>query len=452
VFHGIDTKQAKEEISHVQLHEKLFLSQSTKLLCFESFHNRTGTVSQTMHILRDDITEKQQQSTLYKLADLPNTKRMPSTLSIATARPLAQLTAGLPDISKTAGIDVTHEQMRFNMLWWAANRDNGATIATDVQFGIKVGSDPTKFFTTRIPSGLGDNFLVCLTNVVHGVYGVQYKFCEIRVNFVKLNSTEKYDQSRKIQDGDRIEINYIPGLKGGADSPPTKKEEEKTVRRLIPIVRSPPPLPVQSSASPPPLPRGLLPYADSDASSMDDEDGPTEDISSLTVLDALSESLRMARTKRKLNEGFTVPSDNHTPRRLINTFFDVSYSSGDSSKEVSASSMSSETAHKQAKKYDSRNNHRQSLQNAIRIYDFYLEYYKHRQEVHLEQLLHLTEIRNVCVAYLNLRRPIGNQRKEIRKRLNRIPKVHESCIYARMKKTFNTFTTEREEDQDSDHG
>ena len=301
-----------------------------------------------------------------------------------------------------------------------------------VKFGIKVGSDPTNFFTTRIPSGLGDNFLVCLTNVVHGVYGVQYKFCEIRVNFVKLNSTEKYDQSRKIQDGDRIEINYVPGLKGGADSPPTKKEEEKTVRRLIPIVRSP-------VLQPPPLP-------------VPDEDGPAEDICSLTVLDALSESLRMARTKRKLNEGFTVPSDNRPPRRLITTFSDVSYSSGDSSKEVSASSMSSETAHKQVKKYDARNDHRQSLKNAIRSYDFYLEYYKHRQEVHLEQLLHLTEIRNVCVAYLNSRRPIGNQRKEIRKRLNRIPKVHESYIYKRMQKTFDTFTTEREEDQDSDHG
>ena len=175
VFHGIDTKQAKEEISHVQLDEKLFLSQSNKLLCFESFHNRTGTVSQTMHILRDDITEKQQQSTLYKLADPPNMKRMPSTLSIATARPLAQLTAD------------TRQCMPESP-------------------GIKEGSDPNNYFTTRVPSCLGDNFPVCLTNVVHGVYGVQYKFCEIRVNFVKL----------KIQDGDRIEINYVPGLKGGS--------------------------------------------------------------------------------------------------------------------------------------------------------------------------------------------------------------------------------------------
>ena len=72
---------------------------------------------------------------------------------------------------------------------------------------------------------------------------------------------------------------------------------------------------------------------------------------------------------------------------------DVAYSSGESSKEVSASSMSSETAHKEVKKYDARTDHRQSLKNAIRIYaryDFYLEYFKHRQEVHLEQLLHLT--------------------------------------------------------------
>jgi hypothetical protein len=214
----------------------------------------------------------------------------------------------------------------------------------------------------------------------------------------------------------------------------------------------PPPLPGQSSESPPPLPRGLLPYATSDDSSMDDEEGPTENINPSNVLEALSETLQVARQKRKLTDGFTVPSDNRPPRRLVTSFSDVSYSSGDSSKEVSASSMSSESAHKQVKKDDARTNHRQSLKNAIRAYDFYLEYFKHRQEVHLEQMLHLTEIRNVCLAYLNSRRPIGSQRKEIRKRLNRIPKVYESCIYKRMHTTFDTFNTEREEDQDSDHG
>ena len=185
---------------------------------------------------------------------------------------------------------------------------------------------------------------------------------------------------------------------------------------------------------------------------MDDEEGPAENINPSNVLDALSETLRMNRQKRKHADGLKLPSDNRPPRRLVTSFSDVSYSSGESSKEISASSMSSESAQQQVKKDDSRKNHHQSLKNAIRAYDFYLEYFKHRQEVHLEQMMHLTEIRTVCLAYLNSRRPIGSQRKEIRKRLNRIPKVHESCIYQRMHTTFECFTTEREEDQDSDHG
>ena len=114
--------------------------------------------------------------------------------------------------------------------------------------------------------------------------------------------------------------------------------------------------------------------------------------------------------------------------------------------------MSSESAQKEVKQQDARVDHRQALKNAIRSYDFYLDYFKHRQTVHLEQMLHLTEIKNVCSAYLNSQRPIDSQRKEIKKRLGRIPKVYESCILARMKKTFDPFTLKREEDQDPDHG
>ena len=72
---------------------------------------------------------------------------------------------------------------------------------------------------------------------------------------MKLSYTEKYDQTRKIQNRDRIEIEFVKGLVRGADSPPTVKEEEKTPRRFPPMI--PPSPPVQ--VSPPPLPRGLLP-------------------------------------------------------------------------------------------------------------------------------------------------------------------------------------------------
>ena len=92
------------------------------------------------------------------------------------------------------------------------------------------------------------------------------------------------------------------------------------------------------------------------------------------------------------------------------------------------------------------------MKAVVRAYDSYLEYFKRRQEVHLEQMLHLTEIRTVCLAYLNSRRPLELQRKEIRKRLNRIPKVIESCFYKRMHTTYANFIAEREEDQDPDHG
>ena len=72
-----------------------------------------------------------------------------------------------------------------------------------------------------------------------------------------LSQTEKYDQTHQIKDGDRIELDYVEGLKGGVDPPPTVKEEEKrTPRRFVPAI--PPPLPEQHS--PPPLPIGLLPY------------------------------------------------------------------------------------------------------------------------------------------------------------------------------------------------
>jgi hypothetical protein len=179
---------------------------------------------------------------------------------------------GFPDINQTAGIDVTNEQAIFNALWKQPNRDNGVTVATDVQIGFKVNNHTTNFFTSHVQSGLGDNFVVCVTNIVHGVFGVQYKLCIIRVNFVKLSYTEKYDQTRKIQNRDRIEIKFVEGLVGGADSPPAVKEEEKTPRRFPPMI--PPSPPVQ--VSPPPLPRGLLPYASSDSSSMDDEEGPAE--------------------------------------------------------------------------------------------------------------------------------------------------------------------------------
>ena len=301
---------------------------------------------------------------------------------------------------------------------------------------------------------------MCCTNIAHGVYGFPYKFCEIRINFIKLSSTEKYSQTRQIKDGDRIEFTYIPGLKGGADSPSQPKEEERSILRLIPIVHAPPPVPARSSNSPPPLPRGLLPYADNSDNSFDDNDGPTDAISpkdddfpaDIDVLEQLSRTLKVQREKRKLQETQAVPINSHPPRRLVSTMSDVEYSSNSTSEEVSASSMSSESAHKAVKEQDARTDHRQALKNAIRSYDFYLEYFKHRQTVHLEQILHLTEMRNVCSAYLNSRRPIASQRKEIRKRLGRIPKVYESCIYARMRKTFDTFTLEREEDQDPDHG
>jgi len=43
--------------------------------------------------------------------------------------------------------------------------------------------------------------------------------------------------------------------------------------------------------------------------------------------------------------------------------------------------MSSESAQKEVKEQDARTGHRQALKNAIRSYDFYLEYFKHRQTV-----------------------------------------------------------------------
>ena len=124
----------------------------------------------------------------------------------------------------------------------------------------------------------------------------------------------------------------------------------------------PPPLPRQvtsdSNVSPPPLPRGLLPYHDSDDdSSMDDEDGPAVNIESCNVLQVLSETLKVERQKRKQADGLNVPLDRRPPRRLAGDWSDVSYSSGNSSNEVSASSMSSESAHKQVRKEDERTLH-----------------------------------------------------------------------------------------------
>jgi hypothetical protein len=297
---------------------------------------------------------------------------------------------------------------------------------------------------------------VCCTNITHGVYGVPYNKCEIRLNFVKLSTAEKYSQTRKIQDGDRIEITYIPDLKGGADSPsPTKEEAKFVLRQLARDLNSPPPVPARSSHSPPPLPRGLLPYVDDSENSFDDEDGPNDNIpptDDVNVLEQLSRTLKVQREKRKLKDTQAVPITSCPPRRLVSSMSDVEYSSNNTSEEISASSMSSESAQKEVKQQDARVDHRQALKNAIRSYDFYLDYFKHRQTVHLEQILHLTEIRNVCSAYLNSQRPIASQRKEIKKRLGRIPKVYESCIFARMKKTFDPFTFKREEDQDPDHG
>jgi hypothetical protein len=134
---------------------------------------------------------------------------------------------GLPDISQTAGIDTSVEQAKFNLLWMAPDKDNGVTIARDVRIGIKVHTHKTQYFKTNIPSCLGDNLVVCIINIVHGVYGLQYKHCIIRVNCAKLSSSEKYDQTLKIKNDDIIEIEYDKGLVGGADSPPAVKEEEK---------------------------------------------------------------------------------------------------------------------------------------------------------------------------------------------------------------------------------
>ena len=149
------------------------------------------------------------------------------------------------------------------------------------------------------------------------------------------------------------------------------KEEEKTPRRFPPMLPPSPPRQVTfaSNASPPPLPRGLLPYHDSDSSSMDDEDGPAENIDPCNVLQALSETLKVERQKRKHADGLNVALDHRPPRRLASNWSDVSYSSGNSSNEVSASSMSSESAHKQVKKDDVRTHHNQNLKAVIRAYD-----------------------------------------------------------------------------------
>ena len=155
----------------------------------------------------------------------PNPTELQEAICFYTHLPML-VPPGLPDISQTAGIDPSVEKTKFSMLWQAPDKDNGVIIARDVKIGIKVHTHRTQYFKSDIPSCIGDNLPVCLINIVHGVYGLPYKHCIIRVNTVRLSSSEKYDQSLRIKHDDVIEIEYYKGLIGGADSPPAVKERK----------------------------------------------------------------------------------------------------------------------------------------------------------------------------------------------------------------------------------